>query len=305
MSLNLAARLIYGCGRLAGGVSAGASADLLRQAFDGGITAVDVAPSYGLGLAEKVVGRAVRDHASVRVTTKVGIPRPHLGWTKSVARAAKRGLGSSAPRSFEGFAPLEPPARYDLADFSHPALRDSLARSHEALGRIDAVLLHNCGPEEATPELLGEFEALSAGLAAAPGYGNQARWDQATDAAFPVHFISQTAIDPVWLVGDSIPTTRERAELHSLLPTAEWLARSDPGFSARWDVAAKAVSGPMGAARIAAILALVSVRVPQATLIISSTRRERLTQMLDAVHKVGTMISPEEIAAIFTREARP
>ena len=299
MSLKLIDRLIFGCGRLAGGVSARASEDLLRRAFDLGFSAVDVAPSYGLGLAEQVVGQAVRDYPSVRVTTKVGMPVPKYGWAKSVARAVKRTIGPAAPRSFDDFVPIEPPERYRSSYFAFEELRLSVARSQEALGRIDTLMLHNCGPAEATPDLLGAFEAIAAEHDAAPGYGNQGYWDRVTDAAFPESYISQVAVEPSWLAGRRPAATRASIELHSLLPTAEYLARIDPAFASKWQEASAAIPGSPSAARIAAILALVAVRVLGSRLVISSTHEDRMTELLEAVHHFDGDGALQDIAQIF------
>ena len=55
---------------------------LLSAAFDGGITHFDTAPMYGLGLAERILGRFLTGRRdAVTVATKVGLPAPpRVSW---------------------------------------------------------------------------------------------------------------------------------------------------------------------------------------------------------------------------------
>lgn len=58
-----------------GGTDEAASIAALRRGLDEGITLIDTAPAYGLGLAEEIVGKAIKgyDRDKVILATKVGL----------------------------------------------------------------------------------------------------------------------------------------------------------------------------------------------------------------------------------------
>src|SRR6185295_13486167 len=114
-----------------------------------GIRYFDVAPSYGLGTAEEVLGAVLGDSRDVVIATKVGVPRPaysprgdlvrrlaksvldRVGLLKRLAQnAASRGRPASGERP-----------RYD---FSATGIRMSLEESLKKLrrGSIDVLLAH-------------------------------------------------------------------------------------------------------------------------------------------------------------------
>src|SRR5262245_32083549 len=83
-------RIGLGCGRLIGGTSFRTSARLVEAALELGIRHFDVAPSYGLGTAEDVLGAVPGGVRDVTVTTKIGAPRPanppQRGWVHRQAK---------------------------------------------------------------------------------------------------------------------------------------------------------------------------------------------------------------------------
>jgi len=141
-------QLGYGCSSLMGAMSRAESLAVLETAFDAGIRHFDVAPMYGYGQAESVLGEfLVRHRAEVTVTTKYGIPPPKrqsfIGIARSVARplvkalpGLKRGLTSAAAKA-TGAGPK--------ASFTAAEARESLACSLRELktDRIDIWLLHD------------------------------------------------------------------------------------------------------------------------------------------------------------------
>jgi aryl-alcohol dehydrogenase-like predicted oxidoreductase len=84
--LNLTSKLGFGCGRLVGGSSLIESSKLVEQALKLGVKHFDVAPSYGLGMAEDVLGEVLGDERNITIATKVGIARPSNGKSLSVLR---------------------------------------------------------------------------------------------------------------------------------------------------------------------------------------------------------------------------
>jgi D-threo-aldose 1-dehydrogenase len=135
----------------------------VRVALEAGLTYVDTAPHYGLGLAERRLGRllAGRPRDSFTLSTKVGrLVRP---------------LGAGETADPEGFADTPPAKR--VWDFTGDGVRRSLEESLDRLGldRVDIVLVHDPDDherdarEEAFPALAelrdqGVVRAIGAGM---------------------------------------------------------------------------------------------------------------------------------------------
>ena len=137
-------RVGFGCGRLVGGASARTSRAIVEAALSLGITHFDVAPSYGLGLAEDVLGEVLPGARDVTVATKTGISRgpgnPHL------LSMARRVLGPIVRQVPWLMAPLlrsrpfsAPRGRFGRDDI-HASIEDSLRRLRR--DRADLLLLH-------------------------------------------------------------------------------------------------------------------------------------------------------------------
>lgn len=291
-------RLVLGTARIAGGVSERAAVDLVKSAFDAGVCQVDTAPSYGMGTAEVVVGKALIGHPQVSVTTKLGSARPSLPWLRTALRELKRRAGTAALPE-PGFAP----ERIEVAngnDFSLGAMAGSLALSQERLGPIALLLLHDVSAGEVTSALLEQLNALSGGVNAGAGYASFAQFDPALDRLFPAAMTAQCAMVPSWLTG-AVPVLKGRPlRLHSVAKTGLALAEQDQGFGAALDRAARIIpaSDPL-TARIAAIYALATICIPKAQLLFASSRTTRLKALITALKTVDDRQQAAEIAALF------
>jgi aryl-alcohol dehydrogenase-like predicted oxidoreductase len=181
-------RIGLGCGRLVGRSSARESARLVEAAIDLGIRYFDVAPSYGLGTAEEVVGAVIGNSKDVVVATKVGVPRPaYSERANAIRRLAKPIL--DRVRVLKGLAQgivrrsARPSGERPRYDFSAAGIRASLEESLQKLRRpaVDVFLAHEPHPEDLRSEVVARFEALRAeGLIAAYGVGIAAvgdRWE--------------------------------------------------------------------------------------------------------------------------------
>ncbi|MBV9817213.1 MAG: aldo/keto reductase [Solirubrobacterales bacterium] len=138
--------------------------DTVTRALELGVTYLDTAPHYGLGISERRIGQALRSARLARdsyvLSTKVGrLLRPLRP-------------GERAPS--EGFATSEPLRR--VFDFSRDGIRRSLEESLARLGldRVDIVYLHD--PDEHEDEVYATgYRALaelrSEGLVRAIGVG--------------------------------------------------------------------------------------------------------------------------------------
>ena len=169
-------RIGMGCGRLNGGAAVRESAKLVEAALACGIRHFDVAPSYGLGLAEGVLGRVVGDSPNVTITTKTGIAAPRHGQALSLVRTLVKPLVARLPamraRLASGIAaPATSYGRFALDD-----MRASVEASRKALrrDRIDLLLLHEPPPAPGPEVEAALKDFLDQELIAAYGVGTGA-----------------------------------------------------------------------------------------------------------------------------------
>jgi D-threo-aldose 1-dehydrogenase len=173
----------------------------VRSALEAGLTYVDTAPHYGLGLAERRLGRVL-----------ARLPRDRFVVSTKVGRLV-RPLAPGETADPEGFADTPPAKR--VWDFSADGVRRSLEESLERLGldRVDIVLVHDPDDhereayEQAFPALI---ELRDQGVVTAVGAGmNQAE--------MLTRFVRDLDLDVVLVAGRySLLDQRALAEL---LPT--------------------------------------------------------------------------------------
>jgi len=195
---------------------------VLDAAYEAGIRHFDVAPMYGYGQAEGVLGEFISRHpGQVTVTTKYGIPpatqQGLIGIARSLARPVvravpglKRGLTSAAVRVTGAGA---------KAAFTAAEARESLERSLCELrtDHIDIWLLHEATPADLhDPALLSLMqESLQAGKIGAFGVGSGRAEIEAIGAVRP-EYLPVTQFS--WSVLDApLPPTRSMRILHRAL----------------------------------------------------------------------------------------
>ncbi|MFF4341252.1 aldo/keto reductase [Kitasatospora sp. NPDC001540] len=177
------------------------AAGAVRAALAHGYRHFDTAPHYGLGLSERRLGAALRQH-----------PRDTYTLATKVGRLLVED-GRPGPDD-QGFA--VPATHRRVWDFSADGVRRSLEASLRRLGadRIDLVHLHD--PDDHADQALREaypaLERLRAeGVVGAIGIGmNQ--------AALPARFVRDTDVDAVLLAGRH--TLLDHSGLDELLPLA-------------------------------------------------------------------------------------
>jgi D-threo-aldose 1-dehydrogenase len=197
--------LALGCaalGNLYTEVSDATAAATVEAAWEGGIRLFDVAPHYGLGLAERRLGAALagRPRDQYVISTKVGrLLDPVAGPTR---------------RDAAGFAV---PAAYERRfDYSADGVRASIDASLDRLGldRIDIALIHDPDDheEQAFAQAYPALERLRAeGVVRAIGAGmNQ--------AGMLTRFVTDTDVDVVLLAGRY--TLLDQRAAQALLPAA-------------------------------------------------------------------------------------
>jgi hypothetical protein len=291
-------RLVLGTARIAGGASESAAVALVRSALDSGIHAVDTAPSYGLGTAEQVIGKALAGHPQAEVATKLGSHRPSHPLLRTLARRIKR-LASS-PGQPEASMPPARIAEPTGNDFSAHSMARSFEISLERLGRIDVLLLHDIAAEEVTSAVLGELGTLAQGRSS--GYASFARWDMQLDQCFALGSVAQCAPDPGWLLGTKPVPPDRLFRLHSIAKTGLALAAANPIFAQGLDRAAGMIESDPLTARIAAIYALAAVQVPKARFLFTSSHRARLSKLIKALQWVDAHHLAADVAARFAAQ---
>jgi hypothetical protein len=146
---------------------------VIEEALALGFRHFDVAPSYGFGLAENVLGEALAGVAGVTIATKVGIGRASNAGFKSLARQVLRPLLGAAPklRSTLGRRVGSGGARGQFApEQVEASLADSLIRLKRT--QIDALLLHQPSTADLTPRLDATMrKVIAEGHALAVGAG--------------------------------------------------------------------------------------------------------------------------------------
>jgi D-threo-aldose 1-dehydrogenase len=136
---------------------------LLAAALDAGITHFDTAPYYGYGEAEKILGRFITGRRDqVTITTKFGIAPPPLPGGGSFAGTVKKMVRQLGP--LKRMLSRQAGKMVRRGAYTPEDARRSLEASLRALrtDHIDIFLLHEGGPDDCTPELLGFLEEQKA-----------------------------------------------------------------------------------------------------------------------------------------------
>jgi D-threo-aldose 1-dehydrogenase len=102
---------------------------VIRSAWDHGIRFFDTAPLYGHGLAEKRLGRILREH-----------PRDEFTLATKVGRLLRADAPPEPGQSFVGTPPVNP-----VFDFSYEGVMRSVEESRDRLGieRLDVLHIHD------------------------------------------------------------------------------------------------------------------------------------------------------------------
>ena len=180
-------------------VSEQTAAATVERALDRGVRLFDTAPLYGLGLAERRLGRAL-----------AGRPRDELLVATKVGRLLRMGGPPDEEQSFwRGAPPLNP-----VFDFGYDGTLRSVEKSLERLGldRVDVLHVHD--PDDHVEEALaGAYRALdrlrAEGAISVVGVGTNA-------VETALRFARETDLDCILLAGRY--TLLDQSALGELLP---------------------------------------------------------------------------------------
>lgn len=160
---------------------------VLRAAFEAGITHFDTAPYYGYGEAERILGRFIKDHRDeVTITTKFGIQPPSVAGGGSVAAVVKKAVRHFAP--LRKLLAKQAGKMVRRGAFSAGDAERSLETSLRALqtDHIDVYLLHEANPSDVGDELLAFLQGkVREGVIGRFGTGSEAAKVAAMTALHP------------------------------------------------------------------------------------------------------------------------
>ena len=227
-----------GCAYLTAGSLTKYETRLIGAAYEAGARHFDVAPQYGLGTAERVLGKALKGKRdNVTITTKAGIMRPYVPNYKLTARALLSPVRSKL-RELNKFSVTGGIHRLTgtkrRLDFSSVAINSSLNSSLAHLGTdyVDVFMLHSPQPEDVTEEVVDNLlrikksgKARSIGLAT--GREDSEVILSNYDGFFDCVQYSWSVLDPS-LSGDCKTPFRiiHRSLLRALEPISIWLGEN-------------------------------------------------------------------------------
>jgi len=278
-------KLGFGGTVLKGGFGRNENLKLLNDAYEVGFRHFDVAPSYGLGVAESILSNFIGNvRESVTITTKVGLPRPKNSGALAQLRAITRPFISFSPalRKFLG-KKVQQVSGSAKTQFDLEFVRSSVAESMRELRTdyVDVLLLHEITPKDVTDELRWYLENLvEKGVVLRYGIGSYRHEAEATMHACPdLTKVMQTS----WTVGDSpldfvsnVPFMITHGALRQMSVLKCWLNEKPSRVAALSEDIGCDIEDPeiLGDLMMAAALA----NNPDGIVLISSARPQRMSR---------------------------
>ncbi len=264
---------------------------VLESAFDAGIRHFDTARMYGLGLAERELGRFLSRHrGDVTVATKFGIPVSKTGSFLRPIQGLVRKFVSAVPglqRRLRGRpSPLMAERCFDL-----PTARLSLETSLRSLNieAIDIYFLHEPTPNSSIPDEMEDF------LAAARKRGDIRAWGVSgrLSEVLPVYRarpelvpILQYASDAVNRISEPAPPAVPRITYGPFAGAIEKIVAvldASDEASRAWETQ---IGEPRDRDSIAAVLlAEILMGNDPPPVVFSTTRGARITPLLDKARR--------------------
>ena len=143
-------RLGFGCASLGSRIAPDDGLNALAAAFDAGVNWFDVAPAYGAGEAEALLGRFLRGRRDQAiVVTKVGMAPPRQLGAMRIAYAIGRPIAARAASLRAGFRGLAA-TRNRRLPLTAELIERSIEQSLKRLGveAVDIYALHDPDPAE-------------------------------------------------------------------------------------------------------------------------------------------------------------
>ncbi len=302
--------------------SAGQRAEVLRAAYDAGVRHFDVAPMYGLGLAESEIGRFARGRRdTITIATKFGIAPTRLarclGRGQRPARRileARPALRNQAQEKAAG--PQSGPAGallYSAEGYQPAAARKSLERSLRALGTeyVDLLLLHDPAPGSVCSEDVRCCleDARTTGLIRSWGLAGEVKPCLQIAADFTAGLPVLQVRDDIWLRSPRrVPVGVDGLITFGILGrTLTQLLRylaANPAERTRWTELTGTDCGHPEL--LASLLLAAALRMNSAGVVLFSTiRPQRILQAVDAAHMPAAPTSHAIDAVLRLTETEP
>jgi aryl-alcohol dehydrogenase-like predicted oxidoreductase len=291
-----AAILGFGCASLGSRIGERDGRLALARAIDAGVTHFDVAPAYGRGAAEDILGRFIREAAPgpLRICTKVGlVPPPTSGPLKALMPLARRAIAAAAP--LRGLARRAGAGRNRATPLTAATIRASIDASLTRLGleQVAIYALHNAAPEDLSRDDVRRAleDVLAAGKAAEIGVASSHDAAEAAIALGEPYGVVQFALDVdgrAEAVFDMAHGADVRCILHSVF-----------GIDGAMDRLLKAARTPDGAAALSAA----GYDGPPKAAIAELLLDRALALNLDGV-TLASMFTPEHLAGNLARAAQ-
>ncbi len=296
-----ALRLGFGCASLGSEIGYRESCALVEAAYEAGFRHFDVAPPYGNGMAERVLGDVlapVRQH--ITLVSKAGIAHPRsAGLLQSVRR-----LALPLKRHFPGlWQRAAGQARRAAAPCGRFAAEEVQASLEESLRRLrtdylDALLLHEVQPGDISDGLLETLLRLrTQGRLRAVGIG--------TGVAASVTLLAQRQDLIEWVQtshywGAFVPAlhaARRRVTHRSIRAGAVLLSRPEFGLllQAEGTPVLRSALAEGGTTAMLLLRAAISQAGSESVVLVSTTRSARLREL---VHAAAVDPTPELTAAL-------
>jgi D-threo-aldose 1-dehydrogenase len=302
--------------------SAAQRAQVLRVAYDAGVRHFDVAPMYGLGLAESEIGRFARSRRdAITIATKFGIAPTRLarlaGRGQRPARRILEALPALRSQAQEKAAgPQSGPAGALLysAEGYHPeAARKSLERSLRALDTeyVDLLLLHDPAPASVRSEDVRCYleDARTTGLIRSWGLAGEVTPCLQLAADFTAGLPVLQVRDNIWVRSPRrVPAGVDGVITFGILGRAlDRLLRyldAHPQERARWTELTGTDCG--NPEQVASLLLAAALQVNSAGIVLFSTiRPHRVLQAVDAVQMSAAPASQAVDAVLRLTEVEP
>jgi D-threo-aldose 1-dehydrogenase len=242
-SSKILSQIGFGCAYVVSGPEAKSSIRALEAAIEAGLRHFDVAPSYGMGTAEDVVGTALRRvRSEVSIASKAGLSRPRGGSCFIALRTVAGPMRRMFPRITRGIG-AEIAGRATGRRFSVESIEHSLTETLRRLRTdyLDLFLLHEAGLNDISDEVLtfidkrrkeGVVRALGIASSFEPGAEILRQHPSVFDVVqYSWNVLNGKLLDPV--NGAFIVT--HRAILGAFEPLRAWL-QNDQSMASRLSV---------------------------------------------------------------------
>jgi aryl-alcohol dehydrogenase-like predicted oxidoreductase len=191
----------FGCSSLGSRISSADGIRAAARAYDAGVTWFDVAPAYGGGKAESLLGEFVRTRRSdLHICTKVGLQAQPLSVVARTAVPAIRALVAAVP-SMRRLIRAGPGSRNQAVELSAAVIASSIAESLKRLRTdyVDVLALHMPSPEAvARDDVLSALRGvLESGRARAVGVAGSAPSARIAAALGTPYSVIQLHDDPL------------------------------------------------------------------------------------------------------------